>query len=340
MHLSIIVPVYNVEKYLARCLDTLIKQDLNVKDHEIILVNDGSTDSSPLIAGDYALNHPHIKIVNQKNKGLSEARNTGIEKALGKYIYFIDSDDYIQPHVLNSILTHIIENNLDFLGFAITRTHSSNYITSLDSNSVTTLFKEASIYDGFSFIEKYYFNNGVWWYIFKKELIDKNNLRFETGRMAEDGQFTTELLLNCNKAAYIEADVYRYFKNSNSITTKKTKDHLNKLTEDFQFAIRKFETLISLAKEKKANKNAIKRLKTRQQSYVFFLFVRLLKLNIPYKEFKSIINDFKMMNLYPIKNFIGIDYHSKKEKILTYVFNHKLLLLIIIKGNNLFKVIN
>ncbi|HJS00822.1 MAG TPA: glycosyltransferase, partial [Flavobacterium sp.] len=103
MLLSIIVPVYNVENYLRRCLNSLLDQDLCLDDYEIIIVNDGSTDSSLRIAQEYGNKFSSIKIISQENQGLSEARNVGIRNALGQYIYFIDSDDFIQKKIFNSI---------------------------------------------------------------------------------------------------------------------------------------------------------------------------------------------------------------------------------------------
>ena len=92
---SVIVPIYNVKRYLAKCLDSIISQTL--KDIEIICVNDGSTDGSEKVLAEYAKKDSRIKIVNRKNGGLSAARNTGMPYATGKYIGFVDSDDYIEP---------------------------------------------------------------------------------------------------------------------------------------------------------------------------------------------------------------------------------------------------
>ena len=100
--LSIIVPVYNVEKYLKTCINSLLEQKLDA--YEIILVDDGSTDSSGGICDEYAKKHEKIQVIHKKNGGLSSARNTGIENAVGKYIGFVDSDDYIMPEMYKNLI--------------------------------------------------------------------------------------------------------------------------------------------------------------------------------------------------------------------------------------------
>ena len=121
--LSFIVPVYNVAPYLRKCVDSLINQDYD--SYEIILVDDGSTDNSGTICDEYAspsfinslTRSVVIKVIHQKNGGLSAARNTGIEAAKGEYIMFVDSDDYIEPNVLGSLMLQIEQQELDVLRF-------------------------------------------------------------------------------------------------------------------------------------------------------------------------------------------------------------------------------
>ena len=122
MLLSIVVPTYNVEKYIANCLDSLLDQDLSADIYEILVINDGSTDNSPKIATKYSESHDNVIVVNQENGGLSEARNKGIALAKGKYIYFIDSDDYIAKNTLGLIMETLETHDLDLLGVDIIET--------------------------------------------------------------------------------------------------------------------------------------------------------------------------------------------------------------------------
>ena len=111
--ISVIVPVYNVEEYLDVCLDTIIMQTF--KDFEVICVDDGTQDSSGEILDKYALFDKRIKVIHQENKGLSGARNTGVEAANGEYIMFVDSDDYISPLMLENLYKNVKQNKSDFV---------------------------------------------------------------------------------------------------------------------------------------------------------------------------------------------------------------------------------
>ena len=113
--LSLIVPVYNVAPYLQKCVDSLLAQDYD--DYEIILIDDGSTDNSPQICDEYAEKGSPIRVIHQANAGLSAARNAGIKAAEGKYLCFVDSDDYWEPNVLGSMMAQIERDDLDVLRF-------------------------------------------------------------------------------------------------------------------------------------------------------------------------------------------------------------------------------
>lgn len=117
MKLSIIVPIYGVEQYLRKCVDSLLAQDLPSSEYEIILVDDGSPDGCPAICDQYAAEHDNIRVIHRENGGLSAARNSGIEVAQGEYIMFVDSDDYIEPNVLGGLMAQVERDNLDVLRF-------------------------------------------------------------------------------------------------------------------------------------------------------------------------------------------------------------------------------
>ncbi|MRT93419.1 glycosyltransferase [Ancylomarina sp. 16SWW S1-10-2] len=337
MLLSIIIPVYNGEKYLARCFDSLFNQDLDHRDYEVIVVNDGSSDSSLDIVNIYKSKYENLKIISQENQGQSAARNIGIREAKGEYLFFVDSDDYIAPLVLKNLINIAVISQLDFLGFSMTNTSSSNYKSIVDFSKFNP--DDIQVYDGLSYISNFNYYNTVWWYLFRRDILVITNLLFEEGKIIEDGIFTTELLLNCKRASYLDLNIYRYFINEDSIMHNKSKSHLAKISEDFKFIVHKFTNLIKLADRKGADSNAIKRLRARQESYVFFLFIRLLKDNVSFKEIKQFILEMDSINVYPLNNFIGLDYNSIKLKILTTIFNHKTLLFFFMKLNSCLKII-
>ena len=142
--LSIIVPVYNVEKYIERCLLSLLNQDIPKSEYEIIVVNDGTPDNSADIAQSIADKNENIIVIHRENGGLSAARNTGMEHVHGEYVMFVDSDDYIEPNVLASIFKSANSGNVDMLAFSTCRRRKDNQINwvhtfndYLDGTSVT-----------------------------------------------------------------------------------------------------------------------------------------------------------------------------------------------------------
>lgn len=223
---SIIIPVYNIEKYLRKNLDSITNQTL--KDIEIICVNDGSTDSSPEILNEYAQKDSRIKIVNQENKGLSGARNTGLEYVTGEYIAFIDSDDYVDLDYYEKLYTTAIEHNAEISAAGIIRKYSETkekYRIKYDTVEETT-----------DVLEMFYLSNvkrypSCWNRIYKKDLIDRTQLRFNEGKYFEDAAFTVRALNNCKKFVTVPKVVYYYVVNNNSIvktryTDKKKADKL------------------------------------------------------------------------------------------------------------------
>lgn len=111
---SVVVPVYNVEKYIERCLDSLVRQKFGYE-YEIIIVNDGTKDNSMTIADRFASEYDFIRIITQQNAGLSAARNTGLANARGEYIAFVDSDDFVSPFYISEMYTLAVKNNADIV---------------------------------------------------------------------------------------------------------------------------------------------------------------------------------------------------------------------------------
>ena len=196
MKLSIVVPIYNVEAYLAECLECLLDQDLEASEYEIILVDDGSTDGSKHIAEKYAEKYACVVLFSQENRGVSVARNVGVSKAKGDFLYFIDSDDYVERKSLGKIFAFAEKNSLDFCGFASRRTPFRNASNVPDW---ACLEKEPEILTGLQLLANCGYNNGVWWYIFKKDILERNGIFFEPGTLAEDGPFTANLLIHAKK---------------------------------------------------------------------------------------------------------------------------------------------
>ena len=230
MKVSIIVPVYNVEQYLERCLNSLINQTL--KDIEIICVNDGSKDNSGKILEEYAQKDNRIIIINQENQGLSIARNNGMDIAKGKYIGFVDSDDWVDLDFFEKLYNSAEKNNAQMAVCSIIRLneHRSKKYFTLQNDTVIEDFKEMCFI--LDIPQKCY----VWNKIYLKEALDKHKIRFKEGVYYEDLYFVPITLEKLNKIVTVPDTKYYYWKNKNSIVFQKSEKHTKDYTEAKQFA--------------------------------------------------------------------------------------------------------
>lgn len=217
---SIIVPLYNSEKYLDECLNSIFKQ--TNQDFEIICVNDGSTDKSLDILNKYK---EDITIINQENMGLSVARNNGVKKAKGKYIIFIDSDDYIEPKLLEKI-DGVSKNNPDLVRFGIIEVDGD-----IKKEVPAPHFNNLNGVEAFKEIVKNKYIEPAWLYAYNKEFYLKNNFEFMPNMYHEDFGLIPKVIELSNKVTSIEYPGYNYVKRENSITTDPNK--LVKRTNDF-----------------------------------------------------------------------------------------------------------
>ena len=221
--ISIIVPIYNVETYLKECLDSLYK--LNIPHMEIILIDDGSTDKSYSIAEEYAKKYPEkTLLIKKENGGLSSVRNLGIKKASQKYIAFIDSDDFIDEKVFETLLYKGAEKDLDVI--------VGNLMYYKDGKRGEPLFrseliKNCGAVSGIEFFSNTFekpkcFREEVVASFYKKEFLIKNNLYFTEGILHEDSEFTPKVYLKAEKIQYFDCPFYFYRQRSGSIMSKVT----------------------------------------------------------------------------------------------------------------------
>lgn len=209
MKFSVIVPVYNVEKFLAKCLDSVLEQDFD--DYEIIAVNDGSTDSSPEILNEYSKKTDKLKVINQKNKGLGGARNTAIENACGDFLVFVDSDDFIPREMLSTLSVYFDKYNLDILSFDLTAVYTCDF-----TPNVTTDFE-----DGFILLDTKEFlisEPTACAKAYRRNLYINNKIRFPERLWYEDLATVYRLVPFADKIGYLKKPLYYYVQQPNSIT--------------------------------------------------------------------------------------------------------------------------
>ena len=230
MKLSIIVPIYNVASYLRKCVDSLLVQDIT--DYEIILVDDGSPDECPQICDEYVEKYDSIRVVHQENAGLSAARNSGVKVAQGDYILFVDSDDYLQPNTLGTLLEQVQRDNLDVLRFRYQNVKESGEVF-VPHEGMKTDYNDYSAIptDGLNFLnERLGIQCYVVQFLIKTEIVRKE--LFTPGIYFEDTDWTPRMLLRTKRVASTDLVVYNYLWREGSITLSQ-KD-INKMRKQLQ----------------------------------------------------------------------------------------------------------
>lgn len=238
--ISIIVPVYNVEKYLEKCVKSIIKQ--TYKNIEIILVDDGSKDNSGKICDELEKIDNRIKVIHKENGGLSDARNAGLKIATGKYIGFVDSDDYIKEDMFETLYKLNKENNSDISIVSYYEIYNERVISVRESKELEILNKIEAIKELLidTKIQSYAWNK-----LFKKELF--NNIEFPTNKNFEDIATTLLLFEKANKIVLLEDPKYYYVRRDDSIVGVKNyktyKDYLDVIYDKYLYLDGKYKEL-------------------------------------------------------------------------------------------------
>lgn len=225
---SIIVPVYNVEKYLARCLDSIIAQ--TYKNLQIIVVDDGSTDNSGKLCDEYAKKDKRIEVYHKKNGGVSSARNIGIKNAKGEAVGFIDSDDYVEPQYTETLVKSMLDNDSDIsiCGFKKVYVGKSDTIIR---------YKDGACFDKKTFVNKIMNVENAFGVchmkLIKKEVIGENAFD-ETLTVGEDALFMVSISANVDKVSYVGQALYNYRINQSSVVRRYDKNYLKKYEQSMQ----------------------------------------------------------------------------------------------------------
>lgn len=244
--ITAIVPIYNVEQYLKKCLDSLLAQTFPF--YEIILVDDGSKDSSGKIAEEYAEKFGMIKVIHQENQGLSAARNTGLNSLTGDYVMFVDSDDYISLDMNEKLMNLLDAHNADVARGGVWYEYETGSKYSPYPNNVTFTWntEEAMI----ELASQKYLNMSAWGWIFKSDLIKSRKIRFPVGVTSEDYYFTCQVIAAASKVVYTSEPFYHYLQRSGSISRGRFVDHAPLAAAKYQleFYEKQFPHIVYAAK--------------------------------------------------------------------------------------------
>ena len=328
---TIIVPVYNVEKYLRKCLNSIVNQ--TYKNIEIICVDDGSPDNSIDILNEFAEKDQRVKVIRQENQGLSGARNAGINNATGKYIMFVDSDDWIKLNMIELMTNKIEKENLDLV--ICGRYHYINGIKKeINLNKIKEVL-ENKILNGKEYFKVItsktnLFTASAYNKLYITSLIKEKNLFFPKGKLYEDLLFVFQYIYDSNKIGIIEQGLYNYVvSREGAITNKINKNDIK-------------DTLFTLDEIKKflKSKNDYKLLNSLEFSEYMFLWIsRAVLFKLPFnekkygkKEIDRIINELKCNEEYKkLCKYILKNSKNKRNKLFIRIlyFNNELLKLLI-----------
>lgn len=238
VEISVIVPIYNVEKYLHKCVDSLLNQTFS--DYEIILVDDGATDKCPIIVDEYAAKYPNIiTAVHKKNGGLGDARNYGLDYAKGKYLMFIDSDDYISANMLEELHTSAVKYNSDIVvcGFQSV-TEAGNVISVIGE-----MLKEDKVMSLKENKDLMMINPAAWNKLYNMDLFKNNiDIRYPSRAWYEDIRTTLKLFSVAEKITYVDKPLYNYLWREGSITNNKSCERNVEIIEAFEDIINYFKS--------------------------------------------------------------------------------------------------
>ena len=224
-YFSVILPVYNVAVYLERCIRSVLDQSF--RDYELILVDDGATDTSPAICDEFAARYDNVRVIHKPNGGLSSARNAGLEIAQGRYIWWVDSDDFIEPGALEMLYESSRDAQPDMVKFDYYRVETS--AQAIRSNAEPGCYSGQAVRQ--ELLKKAFFTSGkyglsAWSHLYRREFLEKTGLRFVSERIigSEDYLFNLEATYAAKSLVVLSAPLYDYELRSGSLTQQYKKD--------------------------------------------------------------------------------------------------------------------
>lgn len=298
LKLSIIVPVYKVEPYLRKCVDSLLEQDLSSDEYEIILVDDGSPDNCGAICDEYASKYSHIRVIHRPNGGLSAARNSGIEVARGEYVQFVDSDDYLEPNVLKYLVNKMEQDDLDVLRFNYQNVNERYEVFDPNKASKRFVNYSDSICDGVTFL-----NERLGYACYAVQFMIKRSLladcRFKEGIYFEDTEWTPRLLMKANKITSTDKIVYNYMVRQGSITRSVDDKKKRKVLDDKLLLIGDLEAQMVTVYDKRWFEGMIALTALSFITYISHHF---------YEQRSQYLDNLKKSSVFPLS-----DYHSTRN---------------------------
>lgn len=316
--LSVIIPMYNCAPVIVRCLDSIDYQDC-----EIIVVNDGSKDNGAEVVERYAATHPHVRLIKKPNGGVSSARNLGIQEAIGKYISFIDADDYIVSGGLERIVNLAEEHDADVVKF---KNKNVKETSELDQSSVSDTPINIELTTGDEVLKRYDISDYIVWDgIYRRAVIVENNVLFKTDLcLREDDTFMGMLYCHANIVITTDLPLYRYVSASNYSST-----HNQSIEKQRKLIISGLKAAQHRGHYVQEHKPEVMRLERLKYMRWVCTVRNAISAQYTLKEYKALLNDFRKEGVYPLDyawiKTAGWDYAFKpymKRVLQTFMMNN------------------
>ena len=310
LDLTYVVPVYNTEAFVLRCLQSLVNQNIPDDKYEILVVDDGSSDRSRAIVETFAQEHAQVTFLTQENAGVSSARNLALDHASGRYIQFVDSDDYLEQGVMASLLLRALELDVDMLMFDYQSVSVDGAVSSHSSG-----YKESSscVVTGVDFLDNHTMTPYIWRFLIRRDFINHEPWRFDPSLIVcEDGALIAHLLLCASRVAYVESSPYRYMLRDNSAMHNQDAGHLRQrlisqidAASSINETIRRFE--VQNDRKVPASVTGLRNV------YLFFAMTKALTSGLV----DDVLKHLRQAGLYPFPCLgPGTDYYGKKWKVI------------------------
>lgn len=319
MLISVIVPLYNLENYIEKCINSFISQDFPAENYEIILVNDGSTDGSLQKIEQVQQKFPHHNIVvfTKNNGGPSSARNEGLKLATGRYIWFVDGDDWVTPDSFHKISITLSEYpQLDILEFnLIVATESfSGYTYTYPKDQISGSY---GVTTGKKHLECYGYSLGVTVNLFKRDFLLSTGILFPLGKYSEDNIFSLQTLLKAEQYLKINSAFYNYYQRAESISHPRSQNNLSKYYNDIYNNL--FEMREIVENESIKIRNSISEMIAYFQLLIFIGLLKQRKFGMA-KQFATKMKHDGLAPVGNINNTVSLKFHYFRVFINMYYF--------------------
>lgn len=291
--ISIIVPIYNSEKTIRSCVDSLLVQGLEEGSYEIILINDGSTDLSKSICEEYSESYPFIRVITTDNSGLSNARNKGIELAKGLFLCFVDADDTLVPSGLASMIP-LCDGNVDLIRYWCTVVFDGKVPSNVPHANIN--FKGT----GHDYLKQFGLESFCWNFLYRRSFIMENSLYFIPGIIGEDYSFMFDVMKSNPRIVSVSARLYNYFIHRGSITANRTAMHSRRWVKDSLGTLIRIIAELQVFRER--DPDLYDRCRESLDERMIPFFSRILSSHYSVSEFRNVVHNCRENGLLPFQS--------------------------------------